>query len=73
MLSFLTTTVQQEKNCKNPYCVVSSKLNTGICCIAYIYQGNDFSNPVIIVSIEYNEKINPSEALLICDMDLVFL
>ena len=71
MVFYLNTTVQLEKDCKNPRCLVSSKLNSGIRCIAYIYHGDDFSNPVSIVNIEYNEKINETEAVLISDTDSV--
>lgn len=71
MVCYLNATVQLEKDCKNPRCIVSSKFNSGIRCIAYIYQGDDFSNPICIVNIEYNEKINETEAVLISDIDSV--
>lgn len=72
MLCHLNTTVQQEKDCENPRCIVSSQLNTGIRCVAYIYQDDDYLNPVCIVNIEYSEKINPSEAVVISDEDVAF-
>lgn len=71
MVCYLSTTVQLEKDCKDPRCIVSSKLNSGIRCIAYIYQGDDFSNPICIVNIEYNEKVNETEAVFISDTDSV--